>query len=60
MQPSRAGAAEVVGGEMAILQHGAHGSIEHEDTGGKGVVESLAAGLGHEKVSLFIVARREK
>ena len=35
--------AEVRCGEMPLLQHGAHGSIEHEDTRRESIFEGLAA-----------------
>ncbi len=39
------GAAEIGRREMALLQHRAHSSIEHQDTSGKSVFESLAPQL---------------
>ena len=42
LQPS-SGTAEIGGREVARLQHGAHGSVEHEDTGGQGVGQRLPA-----------------
>ena len=32
LQPSSDGSAEIGRGEVALLQHGAHGAIEHQDT----------------------------
>ena len=37
------GASTVVDGQLALLQHGAHGAIEDEDAGGKGVKQRLLA-----------------
>ncbi len=37
------GSAEVGGRELTLLQHGSHGSVEHENTCGKRVFEGLAA-----------------
>ncbi len=36
-------AAEIGSRQLAILQHGAHGSIEHNDTSSKSVFESQSA-----------------
>ena len=36
-------AAEIRGGEIAVLEHGAHGPVEDEDAGGKGVGERSLA-----------------
>ena len=38
-------AAEIGGREVALLQHGAHGAVEHEDTLAKGVKKGLASDL---------------
>ena len=35
--------AEIRGGEVALLDHGAHGAVEHEDAGGEGIFERLLA-----------------
>ena len=37
------GSAEIGGGEVALLEHGAHGAVEHEDAGGEGIFERLLA-----------------
>jgi hypothetical protein len=39
----KGGSAEVCGGELTLLQHGSHGSVEHENTCGQRVFEGLAA-----------------
>ena len=57
------GSAEVFSGKIAVLQHGAHGSIEHKNAGSKGIFESaatigaalLSGGRRHEWVQTTIV-----
>ncbi len=40
------GPAKVLGGELALLQHGAHGAVHHQDALAQGGVERRAAGGG--------------
>ena len=37
--------AEIVGGQVTLLEHGTHGSVEHEHTLAKGVKKGLASDL---------------
>ena len=51
--------AEIGGGEMPLLQHGAHGPVEHEDARGESVVEVLQPlfGITHNQaVDPYILA----
>ena len=43
LQPSRAAPPKSAAVRLRCLEHGAHGAVEHEDTGGKSVGKRLLA-----------------
>ena len=57
LQPSRCGAAEILGGEVGLLQHGAHGAIQDEDA----LAEKFAKGqaLLDQVSHVFTIIPRE-